>query len=459
MKRILKTLTLFVCFMVFAGAVYASETPSAAKKKWTFMVFLNADNNLDSFGEKDLKEMGIPGCGSNSWRNIVVLIDRAMGPATLNYVNAFGQIKKLADLGEVDMGDYNQLINFFVNTSEQFPAQHYALVIWNHGSGWQKNKGEFLKGISYDDTSENHITTPQLKYAMEQISQHLGRKLDVLCFDACLMQMLEVSYAVKDSVAYINAAEETEPANGYPYHLILGTWSKKDTRREFCENVVKKYNISYNVGGFKSSCHSTIDCSKLDTLVKALNKFCEHAKSGYYYSEFAKALEKVQKFAYPTNVDLLHFLELLKKQINNENFIETITQLETATLDAIVTNGTSGLGCRNAKGLAIYLPESFYPDPDYLDLSFARDTQWDEMIKYMQAKWLEEKLFNAVKEGNIESLEACLSDDIRNPELIKTMLTGLNFRLAHGIEINKATALKAEKLIINYKKLSFTKKD
>ena len=187
-------------------------------------------------------------------------------------------------------------------------------------------------------------------------------------------------------------------------------------------------------------------------MTEALNRFCQKAKKGYYHIEFARALEKVQKFAYSTNIDLLHFLELLKKRINDEEFVEIITRLETATLDAIVTNGTSGLGCRNAKGLAIYLPETFYPNPDYMSLSFAKNTQWDEMIKHLQAKWLEEKLFTDIQAGNLDSLEACLFKGTRNTELIKNMLTGLNFKLAHETSINKTISRKAQKLISNYQK-------
>jgi hypothetical protein len=402
------------------------------QKKWTFMVYLNADNNLDSFGENDLNEMATPACGSNSWRNVVVLIDRAYGPAELFYITAFGQKRKLENCGEIDMGDYRQLVKFVRKSVQMYPADHYSLVIWNHGSGWQKNKGEFLKGISYDDSSNNHITTAQLGLATNQIKTILGKNLDVLCFDACLMQMLEVAYAVKDSVDYINGAEETEPAEGYPYHMILGTWQKKYTRREFCEKVVSSYVLSYNIGGFKSTCHSTIDCSKIDKVIEELNNFCDFCLAGAYENEFAKALKKVQKFAYPTNIDLLHFISLLRQNITTASFNEVALRLETACLDMVVANGTSGFKCRNAKGIAIYFPENFYPMPDYLNLAFSKATSWDELIKSFQKNKFEDKLLNLLPEANSEKIAEQITALEGNASLLKAETAeSLRFKSLH----------------------------
>ena len=46
-------------------------------------------------------------------------------------------------------------------------------------------------------------------------------KVDVLAFDACLMQMAEVAYEVKDLADYVVGSEETEPGPGYPYDPFL----------------------------------------------------------------------------------------------------------------------------------------------------------------------------------------------------------------------------------------------
>src|SRR3990167_3912059 len=55
-------------FMLGFTMAHADQTP--AKKKWTFMIFLNGNNNLDHFGEANIKSM--EKVGSNDDVNIVV---------------------------------------------------------------------------------------------------------------------------------------------------------------------------------------------------------------------------------------------------------------------------------------------------------------------------------------------------------------------------------------------------
>ena len=52
---------------------------AAAKAKWTFMVFMAADNNLDAASLKDLAEMAQ--AGSTPEVNILVQLDRSGSPA------------------------------------------------------------------------------------------------------------------------------------------------------------------------------------------------------------------------------------------------------------------------------------------------------------------------------------------------------------------------------------------
>lgn len=219
MKRVSSILFLFLLFM---GMTYPVQ---AVIKDWTVMVFINADNNLDYFGEKDQNEMAE--VGSNDWLNIITLLDRQNKPAKMNFVKK-GTIETIKDMGEVDMGDYKVLVQFVKDTVAAYPAKKYALIIWNHGSGWKdpSASGEMqslFRGLSYDDQSGNHMTTAELGKAAKEIKGILGKNLDIWGMDACLMQMVEVAYALKDNCGYVVASEETEPGDGYPYTDILKT--------------------------------------------------------------------------------------------------------------------------------------------------------------------------------------------------------------------------------------------
>ncbi|HNW10674.1 MAG TPA: clostripain-related cysteine peptidase, partial [Candidatus Rifleibacterium sp.] len=301
MKRvssIIVVVTLLLC---------AAYTPAnaAAVKDWTVAVFLNADNNLDPFGVEDQREMAK--VGSSDFLNIVSLIDREHGPAQINYIEK-NNIKKVKDMGEMDMGDYRQFVAFAKFVKENYPAKHYCFTIWNHGSGW-KNKGTsaIYRGISYDDSSNNHITNAQLGTAVAEVSKILGQKIDILNFDACLMQMVEVAHAVKDNVVYMVASEELEPGKGAPYDDILRGVKAGMNAQAYALNWVNAFAKSYNGGsqGFDESTQSALDMSKFGPVVDSVNGLAKALMTGKNTMIVKAALAKVQKFGDPGNVDLV----------------------------------------------------------------------------------------------------------------------------------------------------------
>ncbi len=443
MRRVMSILILALVACAFCAPV------SAAQKEWTFMVFLNADNNLDSFGADDLNEMALGG-GSNEYRNIVCLIDREHGPATLNYVKKDGA-EVIKDMGELDMGDYKEFVKFVTETAKAYPAKHYAAVIWNHGSGWKDANGEIIKGISYDDSSNNHITTAQLTTATKEIEQNLGKKLDVLCFDACLMQMIEVAYAVKDHVSYLVASEQTEPGEGYCYDDIGNAFTKGMSPKELAQTIVKEYAVSYNGGsaGSSSATQSALDCTKIDAVCDAINGFGKAAMAADYSAQFKDALNKVQKFYYRTNIDLPHFVSLVKNTIKDEGFQTAATKLEAACKDMIIENGLSGYSCNNADGIAIYFPTSSYSfSAAYKELDFATATNWEPMVKDYYTKSTAKTIAADLEKGNVASLKDFVATaNDKNKDVCAAVVSKINFRTFTEGGLDEVTANNVRSLV------------
>ena len=44
--------------------------------------------------------------------------------------------KELADLGEIDSGNPDTLVDFAVWAISAYPADHYVLILGDHGAGW-----------------------------------------------------------------------------------------------------------------------------------------------------------------------------------------------------------------------------------------------------------------------------------------------------------------------------------
>lgn len=428
MKRvssIIVVVTLLLC------SAYAPVN-AAQPKDWTLAVFLNADNNLDPFGVEDQKEMSR--VGSSDFLNIVSLIDRERGPAQINYIEK-NNIKKVKDMGELDMGDYRQLVSFAKFVKENYPAKKYCFVIWNHGSGWKnKSAGAIYRGISYDDSSNNHITNAQLGVAMEEISKILGQKIDILNMDACLMQMVEVAHAVKDSVSYMVASEELEPGKGAPYDDILAGVKNGMTPTAFAQNWVNAFAKSYNGGsqGFDESTQSALDLSKFSPLVDAVNGLAKSLMSGKNTMVVKAALAKVQKFGDPSSIDLVHFAELLKAQTGVDASVKTACDKVIAAVKAaIIINKTTGTTTKNSKGIAIYLPQNLMIESKYLSLSFSKATMWDDMILALAKREAAERVVADVIAGNLDEMRNLVADAQQNPgnEAYRIALRELNFTM------------------------------
>jgi hypothetical protein len=413
MKRV--SSILIVAALVFAS--FSTNLHAAPMKEWTLAVFLNADNNLDPFGVEDQQEMSR--VGSSDHLNIVSLIDREHGPAQINYIEK-GKINKVKDMGELDMGDYRQLVNFMKFVKENYPAKHYCLTIWNHGSGWKnKNENAVVRGISYDDSSNNHITNAQLSVALKEINSVIGKKIDIVEFDACLMQMVEVVHACKDYSNYIIASEETEPGKGAPYDDILKNVKPGMAPDAFCKNWVKAFLASYNGGsqGYDESTQSAIDCSKFGKMMDAINGFAKTSMSGKYARDFVTVLRQVQKFSYPENIDLIHFATLLKAQLKNDEAMKTACdKVIAAANEMIIANGSTGYSTKNSKGIAIYLPSNFMVEAKYKTLSFAKDSMWDEMLAELMNRNMADKVVDDVKAGSLEALKKIVAFAERNQQ-------------------------------------------
>ena len=115
---------------------------------------------------------------------------------------------------QADAGAPDSLVDFAQWTMKHYSAEHYALVIWNHGAGWS--------GVSYDDNTHHGMDLPEVRSAPERICADFeeGRHIDVLDFDACLMATLEVGYELRDTVDYLVASQAVEPGDGMPYSYL-----------------------------------------------------------------------------------------------------------------------------------------------------------------------------------------------------------------------------------------------
>jgi len=108
--------------------------------KWTVMVYIAADNDLEEEAIADLKEMKT--VGATDEVNIVAQLDSRGRGSTFRFLIGDEQTTLDEDaaedpLPEINTGDPRELTKFIVWAADKYQAENYMLVLWGHGRGWE----------------------------------------------------------------------------------------------------------------------------------------------------------------------------------------------------------------------------------------------------------------------------------------------------------------------------------
>lgn len=409
-------------FVTILPSGAANETP--VEKEWTFMIFMAADNNLEAATSIDINE--IEKYGSTDKVNFVAQIDRNGGfsnDSELKWSGArrFYVIRdkkpekmtspSLEDLGNVDMADPLALTDFVTWAKENYPARKYALILWNHGTGWKEIQPSIMEAdsgeigmsaglqtamanisynISYDDTSKTSMNIPTLGETLARIKGILGKPLDLLGFDACLMQMAEVSWTAGEYALCQIGSPDLEPERGWPYDMIAGEMIKKPEIEGLAlgELIANAYNKSYISGtqGNTAVVLSVLDLSKSEIFREDLNQFCNVARRNISdIDKYEAARDGALKYSYGDYIDLGHFLELLQKSSVKAETRAAAAQLLKSIVGEKRKGGyvsklaANGDKFANTKGLSIFFPtrQGFKTyKARYKEHALAQDTEW-----------------------------------------------------------------------------------
>ena len=362
--------------------------------EWTVMIYLDADNNLESAGINDINEMEM--VGSSSKVNIVVQADRIPNYDNSNdnwtttrryYImqdnDPFLINSQFDDLGELNMGDPQTLIDFTSWAVTEYPAEKYLLIIWNHGGGFRSPA--YSKGIAQDDTSgKDIITMPELEDALSAISVQMGKNIDIVGMDACLMAMTEVAYQIKDCADILVTSEENEPGDGWPYDTILAQLVSNPhmSPEQLAANIVDKYIISYP---YDNVTQSAIDLSYMDDLAGQLSSMADSIRSDTLTSKdaYLNAAYSSQHYSdyYHDFIDLYDFCNKVYYYSNNFEVKAITLIVQQNLLNAVINSDYNGGILSGSKGLSIYFPlYKEYDSENYNNTNFAQDTFWNEML-------------------------------------------------------------------------------
>ncbi len=235
-------IAVFLAVLIFAacsnGAGHGKVldvTPEPEISKLTLMVYMAADNDLESYALANLKAMERAEC---SGIKILVLLDRAEGydetegnwtdTRLFEVVHDSGEGSSIKSkrldcpaLGlsvtentELDTSKASVLRSFIEFGKTSFSSEKYALIIWGHGNGW--------RAVTVDDRSSGYMSVCELGKAIR------GQDINVIGFDTCFGGVLENLYELKDCAEYTVACPGITPSSGWNYQNLTENLSKKD---------------------------------------------------------------------------------------------------------------------------------------------------------------------------------------------------------------------------------------
>jgi hypothetical protein len=367
---------------------------ASAEANWTFMVYMDGDCDLEESAIDDMNEMEM--VGSTGEVNIIALLDRIPGYDDSNgdwvttklfevtedqNSDRIIRSTEVEDLGELNMGNPNTLADFAVWGIENYPAEHYALIIWDHGGGW--------KSVANDETDdENGITMPELDSALFWIiNETYIERLDIIGFDTCLMGQLEVADTVAPYADIMVGSEELEAGDGWNYTPFLNTLADHpdSTPEELAINITTSFGEYYTeIEEDPIHTLSVIDLSEIPDLVSAVDTWAVAmiANMPDEWDTIGESRYEVESYPQGEGADFVDLYDLawLVWYETTDASTESAAEAVMDALDAAVINSVNGPDHPYSNGLTIYFPEETIEE-GYTDVNFAAETDWDEFLQ------------------------------------------------------------------------------
>ena len=400
---------------------------------WLVMLYQDADDEtLERDVFLDLNEAEI--VGSSDMVTIVSQMDRYDGDfegdgdwtSTKRFLVTQGndletiESEELDDIGETDMSDPQTLVDFVVWAMQTYPAEHYALVMSDHGMGW-------IGGWTDPDPYDGDMSLKEIDDALSTIVTETGiGQFDFFGFDACLMAQLETMSTIAPYAKYAAASEETEPAMGWAYAAILEDLVNNPgmTGADLANAVVDSYvyedyritdeeaRVSFIEENYDSGVDMTaeelaadmsidttmsaIDLSQIVVLNEAMNELAmalsntdqsSVAAARSYSLSYTSVFDKGIPDSF---IDLGSFIELVVEE-SGDSDVADAAQTVLDLLNQVVIGEKHGEQRSGSTGLSFYFPNSelygMTTDEEFVSYTsiadrFATASLWDDFLAY-----------------------------------------------------------------------------
>lgn len=287
-----------------------SADNSAARKEWTFLIYMAGDNNLNddmirgviemrtSIGSVGDELMTAGTLSEKSKIGVVVGFDgehplRNLVRCDLSYTNAesYESDAKPQPIKVPDQSDgtptgeaagrkndeppiKSSISAFLAEAIKLQPADNYCLIFSGHSDAFQG------RTLLADENPPGTMTLSEIKEVLNNyFGNTTGNNLEILAFDGCVMNTIEVMYEFKDTAEVWIGSQGSIPNYTWDYakimrRLINTPAGKLDSEKisDVIFDAVAEFNKKYSFGGRSvdiSSCRLKAD--EFERLVRLIN--------------------------------------------------------------------------------------------------------------------------------------------------------------------------------------------
>lgn len=164
----------------------------------------------------------------------------------------------------------------------EFPAKKTAVIITNHGQG--------LNGCCIDsDYTDDTLLNSETKLAFEHAfaANNITKKLEFICYSACLMQVQDIAMFNAPFFKYQIASEEEMIDSLIPNRWIIDLFDNKDTL-DILESMVDCF-IDFENDGYRpnaAQCISVLDLSYMEEYKNAFEELASKIPTVDNYEEW-----------------------------------------------------------------------------------------------------------------------------------------------------------------------------
>lgn len=388
-----------------AGRTPEEELPALPGQRLsrTAIIYMSGENSLATFVAEDTVEIvsglrNIP----DGTRVVIYIDDTKSSRICAGTRTERLRVAKTYDTNISSTTDegMSRVLNDIIGL---YPAEHYSITFWSHGSGWtfpttsvkngvRKKAWGFDNGQRRGDYDSN--SGPQMDpVTMREVLQRFPR-FDYLFFDACYMQCVELAYELRGVTDYVIGSPAEIPGPGAPYEELLAAMCQVPAD---VEGIVNTYVDYYEDGregpSYPGAELSLIRTSALGDLAEATAPIVQRLLG----DRTQATTSTVQRYCFDTkaNADYFDLKNWLYNALSQQEYkawlavyeqAVPLTRLSPEWFSAQPTKQMRSVNdAEHCGGVSVFIPSEAYATKGWVERYHA--LAWYEAVGMNQTGW------------------------------------------------------------------------